>query len=248
MRLEPLRGSDPKLSLPHGPALRAAASVMAADLASCGLSPDAEERWMRRIDFLGEYSIEAYKRSREPAQILPRLWLGDARAAKPASVNRLGFDAVLNLAPEETRRRDGSSYAARDLEFLSIEATDRPDYDLLGQHLSEAADFLERVGAAGESAPAQAGAGALVHCFAGVNRSAALVVAFVVTKLRWSLLRTLRHVHERRPIVLTNLSFRLQLIRMAAREGLLLDEETVAASTAQLARSQTTPRLACCVS
>ena len=82
---------------------------------------------MRRIDFLGEYSLEAYERSSEPAQVLPRLWLGDARAAKPASVNRLGFDAVLNLAPEETRRRDGSSYTARDVEYLSIEATDRPD-------------------------------------------------------------------------------------------------------------------------
>ena len=210
---------------------------------AAGLSPDAEGWWMRRIDFLGEYSLEAYERSREPAQVLPRLWLGDARAAKPASVKRLGFDAVLNLAPEETRRRDGSAYTARDVEYLSIEATDRPDYDLIGRHLSEATEFLERVGAAGDSA-SSSGAGALVHCFAGVNRSAALVVAFVVTKLRWSLLRTLRHVHERRPIVLTNHSFRLQLIRMAAREGLLIDEEeAMAASTAQ-----PTPRLACCVS
>ena len=51
-----------------------------------------------------------------------------------------------------------------------------------------------------------------------------MVVGFLVKQLRWPLLRALRHVHERRPIVLTNESFRLQLIRLAAREGLLLEE------------------------
>ena len=35
------------------------------------------------------------------------------------------------------------------------------------------------------------------------------------------LLRAVRHVHAKRPIVLTNPSFRLQLVQLAAQEGLL---------------------------
>ena len=99
-----------------------------------------------------------------------------------ASVNSVARIVNLRIdSARETRRRDGSSYAARDLEFLSIEATDRPDYDLLGQHLSEAADFLERVGAAGESVPAQAGAEKSKDSgAAALGRALAAAAAFLV--------------------------------------------------------------------
>ena len=61
----------------------------------------------------------------------------------------------------------------------------------------------------------------LVHCHEGKNRSAALVVAYLMVEERMSLYEAVEQVWSRRPIVLSNDSFVDQLIDLAEREGLL---------------------------
>ena len=186
------------------------------------LNPGDKQRWLDALEFLGEASVEAYDRSLKPAQLLPRLFLGSVRDASLKDVRASGYGAVLNVAPVETRRQvhDGAVYESLDgITYHSIDARDKLDYDLIGRHADEALAFLARMGAADPEA--SSGGGCLVHCAAGVNRSAALCVAFLVRVQRWTLLRAVRHVHARRPIVLTNASFRLQLVQLAAQEGLL---------------------------
>ena len=194
------------------------------DCLSCQvvLEPALKQRWLDELKFLGEDSIEAYDLSLKPAELLPRLFLGCARDANLKDVRERGYGAVLNVAPVETHRqvRDGAVYDSLDgIAYHSIDARDQLDYDLIGRHADEALAFLARVGAADPDA--SRGGGCLVHCAAGVNRSAALCVAFLVKAQRWTLLRAVRHVHAKRPIVLTNPSFRLQLVQLAAQEGLL---------------------------
>jgi hypothetical protein len=55
---------------------------------------------------------------------------------------------------------------------------------------------------------------ALVHCRAGVSRSAAVVVAYVMHHKQWSLQQALDHVRARRPIVCPNRGFMQKLVEL----------------------------------
>ena len=61
----------------------------------------------------------------------------------------------------------------------------------------------------------------LVHCMAGVNRSAALAVAYVMCRDRRPLLDVFAECSASRPSILQNVEFQLQLCELAIRQGLL---------------------------
>ena len=148
-----------------------------------------------------------------PARIAPDLLLGAAaHAADVAQLQALGVTAVLNLAPQSCDDPVGS-YAAREIGYTALEADDFSDYPLLELHLEQARELYAEVAAAGGTL--------LVHCFAGVNRSAAIAVALLMLTRRTPLVPTLTSVAALRPFVLTNRSFRRQLAELAVREGLL---------------------------
>lgn len=74
----------------------------------------------------------------------------------------------------------------------------------------------------------------LVHCFAGVSRSATMVVSYLMKKHRWTLRRALAHVRQRRPVVEPNAGFLLQL-KSYERELGIVDEEELALAAAAAA-------------
>ena len=51
----------------------------------------------------------------------------------------------------------------------------------------------------------------LVHCRAGISRSATLVLAFLMKSRRWRMKRALEHLRACRPIVKPNEGFMEQL-------------------------------------
>ena len=59
----------------------------------------------------------------------------------------------------------------------------------------------------------------LLHCFAGMNRSVALAVAYLLLKERMTLRSAVRLLAERRGWVLSNDGFMHQLVRLARDEG-----------------------------
>lgn len=67
----------------------------------------------------------------------------------------------------------------------------------------------------------------LVHCMCGVSRSASLVIAFLMRKRGYSLLKALRHVKEKRPVAKPNAGF---LKALVALEDTLLEDGTVVSS------------------
>jgi protein-tyrosine phosphatase len=129
-----------------------------------------------------------------------------------------GITAVVNCAPGVVPDRDAEFYA-RELEYSAVTATlelyaeDEEDYPILEEHLDAYCVFLE-------AARAQGGV-VLTHCIAGINRSAALLVGYMVRVLRWPLLAAVTRTFERRPVVLNNEGFIQQLVDLAAIEGLL---------------------------
>ena len=171
---------------------------------------DPLQEWHDRVDAI--LAAPQWTADENPARLTDDLLVGSAaHAADVAELRRLKVCAVVNCA-QQTCNDPTDAYAAHDIKYLAIGAEDFEDYPLLDLHLAAVETFFE----------AHRGAGAvLVHCFAGVNRSACLSVALLMLRERWSLLRTVRHCFERRPFILTNMSFRRALVRLAAQRGLL---------------------------
>ena len=62
---------------------------------------------------------------------------------------------------------------------------------------------------------------ALVHCAMGINRSATICVAYLISHQKMTLLRAVQLVKDRRRLCLTNRGFQLQLISFAKRKRML---------------------------
>lgn len=150
-----------------------------------------------------------------PAAFAQNLYVGSAEhASDVATLRRLGITAVLNLAPGACED-PVDLYADSGIEYAEVEAEDFEGYPLLELHLREAAEFFDA------HAPAGKGGRVLVHCFAGVNRSAATAVAVLLLREHAFVGKLVERCFEARPFILSNVSFRLALLRLAESEGLL---------------------------
>ena len=160
------------------------------------------------------------KQTAAPAPLLRgRVLLGDARHAQDeALLRRLKVTHVLNCAPG-TCPVPVDLYAGLDIEYLCLDrAEDTPGYPLLDTHLAAARAFLD------DAVYETRGAGcALVHCFAGINRSACIAVAYVLLTQtpRKGLVETVRGAFKERPFILSNHTFQHQLVELAWKEGFL---------------------------
>ena len=123
-------------------------------------------------------------------------------------LERLSITAVVNAAPDVIHIEH-----PKDWHILQIDAEDDPSYPLLETHLEAVTDFLEQQRAEKRSV--------LLHCFAGMNRSAGLCAAYLMMKERLGLFRVVREMSEKRGWILSNDGFLHQLVRLARAEGLL---------------------------
>ena len=106
----------------------------------------------------------------------------------------------------------------RGIEYIGLDGcVDEEGYALIANHEQAACAFIKEQ--LTKAAPSKGSV--LVHCHEGKNRSAALVVAYLMVEERMSLYEAVEQVWSRRPIVLSNDSFVDQLIDLAEREGLL---------------------------
>merc|ERR1719183_684022 len=95
-------------------------------------------------------------------------------------------------------------YAAHGLTFDMIEAKDNPRFDLVGTVWPKVLQRLWQW--------QQEGKTILVNCKVGHNRSACLVACWLATQEKMTLAQALQHLLNVRGTVLSNHSFRLQLV------------------------------------
>lgn len=126
-------------------------------------------------------------------EIIPRLWLGNKRAAVNMEWLQMNnINVVMNCTKdlpfaddtEVVRRRTyripiDDSLRERDINYLTT-ASEEVALTLLREYKS--------------------GAKILVHCAAGMQRSAASVAIFLMTLNRWSAEKAIRHIRSIRPI------------------------------------------------
>lgn len=131
------------------------------------------------------------------------LWLGSIKSAKNVSqLFKLGITYILNCADQHSIK----GYTGSALNMLCLGAKDKEGYNILDHHLSDAIKFIEKA--------RENQSKILVHCIGGVNRSAAIVVGYLLylQNDEPSLYDATKMVLEKRPFALTNKSFKRQLL------------------------------------
>ena len=160
-------------------------------------------------------------------EIRPGLWIGNLHAARNKRTLRArNIEYVLSLSSGGTQhdlRVDlphESKWAGKkirtrtledDFERLLVWVGDSSQERILG-HLDACAEFIEEA--------RHAGCGVLVHCHAGVSRSATVVAAFLMRIERLSLHAVMASVREHRPRVCPNPGFFRELRLLEHELGL----------------------------
>lgn len=133
------------------------------------------------------------------SEILPFLYLGNERdAANCQRLNDLGITYVLNVTSHLPQHFENHG-----IKYKRIPASDSGQQNLR-QYFEEAGTFIEDA--------REAGAKILVHCQAGVSRSATITVAFLLQHSRMSMTDAYRFVKSKRQIISPNFNFMGQLL------------------------------------
>ena len=122
------------------------------------------------------------------------------------ALKALSVSAVLNMAPQ-TCGSLREHYTGSGFEVLEEDADDAEGYGLLEKHFQSALQFLDDMRRQGRRT--------LVHCFAGMNRSATICVAYLIVREEMGLTDAVQLLREKRGVVLKNRSFNRELVALA---------------------------------
>eukprot|EP01017_Pseudomicrothorax_dubius_P020157 TRINITY_DN22090_c0_g1_i1.p1 TRINITY_DN22090_c0_g1~~TRINITY_DN22090_c0_g1_i1.p1 ORF type:complete len:207 (+),score=29.14 TRINITY_DN22090_c0_g1_i1:132-752(+) len=127
------------------------------------------------------------------------LFLGSLQAAADTKLlAKHNIKAVLTVAAG-TRLTYRKSTVT---EHMTIEAQDIESYNI-ARHFEKAIGFIEKQRSAGHNV--------LVHCYAGVSRSAAVTIAYLMKTMKLTYERAHEMVRSRRRIICPNSGFKSQL-------------------------------------
>ncbi|KAH9508993.1 Dual specificity protein phosphatase 14 [Bulinus truncatus] len=131
------------------------------------------------------------------AEISNSLYLSSAAAVRGEKIRSLGITHIINVTLEIPNLQ------LPNLECIQIRIDDAPTASL-GLYFDRCADKINQVD--------RKGGKTLVHCVAGVSRSASICIAYLMKYHRLSLEQAYRHVKRRRSVIHPNVGFWKQLI------------------------------------
>ncbi|KAF7639731.1 hypothetical protein Mgra_00000652 [Meloidogyne graminicola] len=140
---------------------------------------------MSRVGIFGQIS-----------EINDHLFLSGAGVLRPEKLKQKGITCIINVTIEEP------STNLSGIECVRIRIEDSP-YSRLDNYFDLAADKIRSI--------RDRGGKTLVHCVAGVSRSATLCIVYLVKYERMSLRQAFHYVKSARPIVRPNLGFWQQM-------------------------------------
>ncbi|KAJ7341049.1 hypothetical protein JRQ81_004727 [Phrynocephalus forsythii] len=136
----------------------------------------------------------------ELTPILPFLFLGNEHDAQDLEkMQRLNIGYIINV----TTHLPLYHYEKGLFNYKRLPATDSNKQNLR-QYFEEAFEFIEEAH--------QCGKGLLIHCQAGVSRSATIVIAYLMKHTRMTMTDAYKFVKGKRPIISPNLNFMGQLL------------------------------------
>ncbi|XP_044537057.1 dual specificity protein phosphatase 4 [Gracilinanus agilis] len=138
-----------------------------------------------------------------PVEILPFLYLGSAQhAARRDTLDALGITALLNVS------LDCPNHFEAHYQYKCIPVEDNHKADI-GSWFLDAIEFIDSV---------QTRQGrVLVHCQAGISRSATICLAYLMMKKKLRLEVAFEFVKQRRSVISPNFSFMGQLLQFESQ-------------------------------
>ena len=147
--------------------------------------------------------------SKGPTRLSDHLYLGDfGDADSLGQLTEIGITHMLNCACAPPYS-DQKFYRDRRASFryMELDAEDRAEYDI-SKDFQKAFGFIKDAKASGGKV--------LVYCRMGMNRSAAVCIAYLMAEGHGALMDTVRRVRKlREHKILTNLGFQKTLVRFA---------------------------------
>ena len=143
----------------------------------------------------------SFRKFRYPSEIVDDfLWLSNAQSAHDTILlHSLGITHIVNA----TNRCESNKFAD-EIEYFNVDLVDE-EFEDISRYFTPTEAFIDH-------AKARNGR-VLVHCHAGISRSAALVINYIRHFKRMSLSNAYAYVRERRPEVHPNHSFMMQLLQ-----------------------------------
>ena len=137
---------------------------------------------------------------RSPAdEIIPNLFLGSIFAGWNSDYLRKNrVRSVLQVCPTLQQTPKSPS----NIERWTIPVDDIPETDLL-HYFPYTTHWIHY--------QLHSGRKTLIHCMAGVSRSATILSAYLMVRYRWSTQQTIQYIRQRRPIIQPNPGFIKQL-------------------------------------
>jgi dual specificity MAP kinase phosphatase len=133
-----------------------------------------------------------------PQEIIPGLFLGSFKIAKNLNkIQELEIKGIINVT------MDKLEYHNIDINYLQIPINDNFDVNIIDYFL-EAHKFIDEHLSRGENV--------LVHCQAGVSRSATIVISYIMKITKKSYIDSIDIVRKKRNKIDPNLSFISQLL------------------------------------
>ncbi|VDL76885.1 unnamed protein product [Nippostrongylus brasiliensis] len=146
---------------------------------------------MSRIGVFGQIS-----------EITDHLFLSGAGCLKPEKIRQKRIVFVVNATTEEP-----NTYI-QGVEYMKIRIDDHP-YARIQDYFDQVADKIKAV--------KDRGGKTLVHCMAGVSRSASLVMIYLVKHERMTLRQAYHYVRSARPVIRPNVGFWKQMVEFEKR-------------------------------
>ncbi|CAM5106144.1 unnamed protein product [Eretmochelys imbricata] len=138
-----------------------------------------------------------------PVEILPFLYLGSAyHAARRDMLDTLGITALLNVSSDCPNHFEGH------YQYKCIPVEDNHKADISSWFM-EAIEYIDSV--------KDCHGRVLVHCQAGISRSATICLAYLMMKKRVKLEEAFEFVKQRRSIISPNFSFMGQLLQFESQ-------------------------------
>eukprot|EP01117_Protostelium_nocturnum_P012239 TRINITY_DN44_c2_g1_i2.p1 TRINITY_DN44_c2_g1~~TRINITY_DN44_c2_g1_i2.p1 ORF type:complete len:611 (-),score=157.36 TRINITY_DN44_c2_g1_i2:144-1976(-) len=150
----------------------------------------------------------------KPSEIIEgKLFLGSVNCAQSFYVmKRLGITHIVSVI------REHSPFYPSDFKYHVVEADDTSSFDI-SKSFDESHSFIEDA--------LENGGVILVHCAAGVSRSATIVISYLMRKRRMSYQEAYNFVRKQRSIVCPNSGFRYQLERFEKQMNTKKDKCTI---------------------
>ena len=151
-----------------------------------------------------------------PCELSEHVYIGGKNDARsPTLLKCYGITHVLNCAAEPNYEVgfDESPYSKNTgLHYCAFEARDNDEYPIL-MHFLKAKEFIDGAKVNGGKV--------LVHCEMGINRSAAICVAYILVDEKLTLLEVIKRVKRQRRVILLNEGFQKRLVEFARDRNLL---------------------------